>query len=281
MKKFGKVMAIATVCTLWGSITAFAGEWKSNANGWWYIKDDGNYVVSDWLEDNMKMYYFNADGYMASNAWVGNYYLGADGAMLVNTTTPDGYQVGMDGAWIQNIGYLERYAEVLRELDKKSNSYVKYCFKLVYVDEDMIPELIIHSDYNRPNPELYTYYQGNAKKSAEDFGYRAREFFYVERGNLFYTTQWFNGGGINNGFYSIKDGECVSVKMFREYSDWSKEEIPQIYSINDQEVLKSTYDSQLNEMKNGYSFKKVNRDTTHEVNEANIQKMLSDINSAM
>ncbi len=27
------------------------------------------------------------DGYMVSNAWIGDYYVGTDGAMLVNTTT--------------------------------------------------------------------------------------------------------------------------------------------------------------------------------------------------
>lgn len=29
------------------------------------------------------------------------YYCGADGAMLTNTTTPDNYYVGADGAWVQ------------------------------------------------------------------------------------------------------------------------------------------------------------------------------------
>ena len=29
------------------------------------------------------------------------YYLGADGVMMTNATTPDGYRVGADGAWIR------------------------------------------------------------------------------------------------------------------------------------------------------------------------------------
>jgi glucan-binding YG repeat protein len=41
---------------------------------------------------------------MTVNAWVQSggkyYYVGATGAMLVNTTTPDGYWVGADGAWV-------------------------------------------------------------------------------------------------------------------------------------------------------------------------------------
>ena len=116
MKKLSKVIAATVVCTLWGSITAFAGEWKSDANGWWYAKDDGSYVASDWLSDNGKMYYFNADGYMVSDAWVGNYYVGNDGAMLTSTTTPDGYYVGADGAWVE--GGIEQIQNETLQSDK-------------------------------------------------------------------------------------------------------------------------------------------------------------------
>ena len=33
------------------------------------------------------------------NDW---YYFGIDGAMLINTMTPDGYLVGPDGKWLQS-----------------------------------------------------------------------------------------------------------------------------------------------------------------------------------
>ena len=36
--------------------------------------------------------------YQSDGKW---YYMGANGYMLTNTTTPDGYKVGADGAWIQ------------------------------------------------------------------------------------------------------------------------------------------------------------------------------------
>lgn len=51
-------------------------------------------MMGNWL-----MYYCS---YMATNCWIGNYYLGSNGKMLTNTTTPDGYKVGEDGAWIPN-----------------------------------------------------------------------------------------------------------------------------------------------------------------------------------
>jgi len=102
------------------TIVSYAGEWQKDAVGYKYL-ENGRYVQSAWLRtphdgswyhfDNRgymetgwildgKWYYLDyANGYMLSNRWIGNYYVGSDGAMLTNTTTPDGYSVGADGAW--------------------------------------------------------------------------------------------------------------------------------------------------------------------------------------
>lgn len=112
--------------------------WRYNPNGWWYQKSDGSWpencweyidgrwyrfaqsghMVTGWFTDgNGKKYYFNPvdDGTlgMMRTGWQlvdGKMYYfnpnaggmnGAEGNMLVNTTTPDGYQVGADGALVQ------------------------------------------------------------------------------------------------------------------------------------------------------------------------------------
>ncbi len=70
------------------SFTAFAGEWKQEPDGrWWYLNDDGTYPFNCWQQIDGKYYYFDANGYL-----------------VVNSITPDGYLVGADGAWIQNTG---------------------------------------------------------------------------------------------------------------------------------------------------------------------------------
>ncbi len=84
------------------SLTAFAGQWKQDNIGWWYQNDDNSYSKATWQEIDRKWYYFDDSGYMAANRWIGNYYLGNDGVMLTDTTTPDGYKVGADGIWMQN-----------------------------------------------------------------------------------------------------------------------------------------------------------------------------------
>lgn len=73
----------------WVAPTSIAGEtqrWAYNENGWWIVNPDGSYLVNEWYKSP------------ESGLW---YYMGNDGYMLVNTTTPDGYSVGEDGAWVQ------------------------------------------------------------------------------------------------------------------------------------------------------------------------------------
>ena len=89
MKKNIMVGILSTVMVMSMSITAFAGQWRSDANGWWYQNDDGSYPAStwQWIDGNndgtAESYYFNPQGYC-----------------LMNTTTPDGYTVNPAGAWI-------------------------------------------------------------------------------------------------------------------------------------------------------------------------------------
>ncbi len=98
--------------------------WKQNTYGWYYSRDDGSYVVSEWLnlsdgtywidstgymargweKIDGEWYYFRSGGAMAVDRWEQDggkwFYLGSDGKIMKNGVTPDGYAVGPDGAWI-------------------------------------------------------------------------------------------------------------------------------------------------------------------------------------
>ena len=76
-------------------------NWQK-VSGAWYYMDNSGAMQTDWKKISNAWYYFNADGVMQENRWVGDYYLGSSGAMLVNTTTPDGYRVDASGNWIQD-----------------------------------------------------------------------------------------------------------------------------------------------------------------------------------
>jgi len=108
-----------------GSSTKAAG-WCQDDGGWCYTKENGKKAASERLTIDGYEYWFDADGTMATgwrkdasgkwyymrpsfggmkkSVWLlynGQwYYLGADGAMLENTTTPDGYQVDAQGVCV-------------------------------------------------------------------------------------------------------------------------------------------------------------------------------------
>lgn len=103
------------------SVTTIKQGWVQNGNNWnyydlngnkmfncliddggqyYYLDDNGNMASERWVEFNGKTFYVDKDGVMQKNKWVGDFYVGDDGNLLKNTTTPDGYQVGSDGRYI-------------------------------------------------------------------------------------------------------------------------------------------------------------------------------------
>lgn len=82
----------------------YSGAWLRDHVGWWYCNADKSYTMNNWQYIDGQWYFFNAAGYMVTGwiPWNGVwYYCGDDGAMYHDTTTPDGYYVGNDGAWQQ------------------------------------------------------------------------------------------------------------------------------------------------------------------------------------
>ena len=113
------------------------GTWR--LNGWWFCYDDGTFPHSEWVyltwNGHSDWYYFDVDGWMEDGwlFWNNNWYYlhtqydntrghmytgwheidgkwyyfntasdkGTLGAMLADTTTPDGYKVDANGAWIR------------------------------------------------------------------------------------------------------------------------------------------------------------------------------------
>lgn len=102
LRKFVCAASVAAIsaCLVIPSMAATA-QWKRNDRGWWYEEANGSYPTATWKRINNKWYYFDGIGYMAESRWIGNYYVGADGAMLVSTVTPDGYYVDETGKWIE------------------------------------------------------------------------------------------------------------------------------------------------------------------------------------
>ena len=103
-------------------MAANEAQWKRNDKGWWYEEADGSYPTNAWKLIKDKWYYFDGIGYMVENRWIGNYYLGADGAMLVNTSTPDGYYVDATGKWVEGVRNTVNISKTSGSGTKRSSS---------------------------------------------------------------------------------------------------------------------------------------------------------------
>ena len=85
MRNWKKILLAVVPAAMMFSFTAFAGQWHQDMNGWWYENDDGSYCKNGQAE----CYCFDNDGY----ALVSLYNL---------TSKAAGYDVNMDGAWVEN-----------------------------------------------------------------------------------------------------------------------------------------------------------------------------------
>ncbi len=79
-------------------------EWVQDDNGWWFRNFDGSYTTNGWQQIKDDWYFFDENGYMKTGwiDWDGRQFYcdPTTGAMLHDTTTPDGATVGADGARI-------------------------------------------------------------------------------------------------------------------------------------------------------------------------------------
>lgn len=88
------------------SCVAYSGWGK--VDGSWYYFSKANVMCTGWIRPSNSYYYLNPTSGKMVTGWaqIGGkwYYFSTDsnnlGAMLTSTTTPDGYQVGADGAMI-------------------------------------------------------------------------------------------------------------------------------------------------------------------------------------
>lgn len=103
MKKIWYGAVIAAVAGLVWAFPVSAGSWSQSEAGWSYLDDNGNAVISQWVEDQGSRYYLNAHGIMQTgwlklgDSW---YYFDSDGKMATGTRQIRGvtYKFGQSGS---------------------------------------------------------------------------------------------------------------------------------------------------------------------------------------
>ena len=61
-------------------------------------------AAQGWVQSGSTWYHYKANGSLTKNAWIGNYWVGADGRMATNSWVDNNnYYVGHDGLWVKNV----------------------------------------------------------------------------------------------------------------------------------------------------------------------------------
>ena len=110
-------MLISTcILIISSSFAAQAGQWRSDANGWWFQNDNGGYPTGtwEWLDDNgdgiAECYYFNDNGYMAYNKII------------------DGSYVNHSGQWVENGNIMRKEVSSVLKENKDNNTKRDFSF---------------------------------------------------------------------------------------------------------------------------------------------------------
>ena len=62
------------------------GKWHHNTKGWWFQAGSW-YPKNQWLRIDRKDYYFDSQGYMVTNRWIGRYYVDKNGVWTKTRTS--------------------------------------------------------------------------------------------------------------------------------------------------------------------------------------------------
>lgn len=148
-----------------------SGGWEQDGDSWIYRYTDGS-LATGWKEIDGDWYYFQSNYRMAANQWLedGTYYVGADGRMLKNAHTPDGYWVDADGRYrsdASSSGYFSGYERKLDgEFADGSASYSIY-YNSSYTDKNTGATIYIDGiePSSRNHSFLLSYHMENAAEN--------------------------------------------------------------------------------------------------------------------
>lgn len=118
MRKFKGIKLVLSTAVFVAAfaVNAYAGHWVQDSTGWWYDWGNGSWPASSWQWIDG-----NSDGVAEC------YYFDRFGYCMVNTTTPDNYQVNASGAWVENGAVQTRNVGVQKSSNsiKTSNSTIQ------------------------------------------------------------------------------------------------------------------------------------------------------------
>ncbi|MBQ2106155.1 MAG: hypothetical protein II253_04480 [Lachnospiraceae bacterium] len=178
MKKHWKTLIVSGFIALTMTTTALAGVWKQNTIGWWWENEDGSYPVNcwQWIDGNQ-------DGIAES------YCFDSNGYLYINTQTPDGYLVDINGAWIVN-GVVQTQKKEAASVQEQADA-----------EDYSGPEWQTRTHTNYSNQEL--------DKKLGELGLSAGGYIHIKDNVFFKATV----------FYNNDNGKMIPIDQLSRYKE--------------------------------------------------------------
>ena len=159
--------------------------WLKLGNNWYYLNPGNGAMVTGWLQLGSTWYYMNGSGAMATDTWIGNSYVDANGVWDQSKTKAQAYWVQNNGRWL----YVQ-----------EDGSYAKSTWKTIDGKEYYFgADGYMATGWLKQGSTWY-YLKPTAKNSAEKVGEKAYNY-------------WVGTAGIG-GYYIDKYGRMVAGKDY-------------------------------------------------------------------
>lgn len=146
-----------------------------------------------------------------------------------------------------NTPWAEAYYEFLEET-LKENPFPNHPtgFRLVYIDDDDVPELLImEDDSHGAGVRVCTYYHDKVVEVGE-FGSMGNMFYVEKQGKI--SSYFTNMGEVYSAYYVLEDGKAEKTGEFHSYPDFNYDDYSvTLYEIDGKSVTEKLYNEKLDE----------------------------------
>ena len=210
-------------------------SWKESSKGWWFGDSSGWYAKKQWLTIDGKSYYFDNNGYLLTNQWIGKYCVDATGAWKPNASKE----------WVK--GYIEKvkyFEEGVKNgtIEGASSNGLRCYYALCYLDADSTPDLLM--DFSREWTEEYyvTYFDQSVVMGSfgnnEITGYIPRKG--LIKSEMHNSRHFFDSVRIYRLYRGKTDLIEGGAYKYNDYFDYDPNYVP-YWTWNDKKVTEEQY----------------------------------------
>lgn len=232
MRKQGNIFKSAMVTALAGAMaagmamTSFAAGWQHNDTGWWYGTNEDNTM---WYASGWEWIDGNGDGVAEC------YYFDTRGYMMAGTTTPDGYTVNADGAWVHDDTVQTKKVEPIAQPQVQGD----------------LPRTDVYGAYGISEAALDIHSHTRAENA---------KYGEVKVDDMSYVILVYYANGLRASYYLPNAGKAY--EMFGDYPEFVSAEVPKLLFKEDvtgksEDVAKSLKQKGYDAYENGFAYVKL------------------------